>query len=186
MKHKKEILEKINIFVRKVLKSYEGDKLNLTGLLIVGGSGLIIMDELNSIPTNDIDAIRITKQNKLDWFIPMMREIGLNYDINDQVVFSPKLNHLRKLLNLDSHVFIFETNGINIFIPSVETLILSKINAIIDRSDSKDIDDLNLLMSHDYDKSKLEKLKNKWVEAINKIDAYDAKLFKQKFEEYII
>lgn len=61
---------------------------------------------------------------------------------------------------LDKDYKLIETlYGFDIYVPSIETLIMCKLLAISDRTKDKDKSDLALLLTHDFNLDKLKLLK---------------------------
>lgn len=186
MKSKEEVLRHIRVFIRNFKNDITYTRLSnkIKGLLIIGGSSLILINN-GALPTRDIDAYVVKENNKIDWFYNFMIEPGLAEDINDQAAKDIPL--LTKLIMLDTnYILIKNINGINIYIPSYETLILTKVIAICDRNKDKDKIDLNLLLSNAYDIIKLKDLKERWLNTYDKYwQRFEIREFNNIFDEYV-
>ncbi len=186
IKSKEEVLERIENFILKVkgLKEYEESLKKIEGFLIIGGSSLLILDE-NAFATSDIDSYVVMKDKIIDWFHTYMVEPGQEEDINDQA--AKQLTTLTKLIMLDKeYILVDNLYGFDIFTPSIETLILTKVNAIAERNKDKDKSDLEILLSKEYDQSKLKELSLKWVELIkNKTGSFESTNFLSTFEKLV-
>ncbi len=186
IKSKEEVLERIENFILKVkgLKEYEESLKKIEGFLIIGGSSLLILDE-NAFATSDIDSYVVMKDKIIDWFHTYMVEPAQEEDINDQA--AKQLTTLTKLIMLDKeYILVDNLYGFDIFTPSIETLILTKVNAIAERNKDKDKSDLEILLSKEYDQSKLKELSLKWVELIkNKTGSFESTNFLSTFEKLV-
>ncbi len=186
IKSKEEVLERIENFILKVkgLKEYEESLNKIKGFLIIGGSSLLILDE-NAFATSDIDSYVVMKDKIIDWFHTYMVEPAQEEDINDQA--AKQLTTLTKLIMLDKeYILIDNLYGFDIFTPSIETLILTKVNAIAERNKDKDKSDLEILLSKEYDLSKLKALSLEWVELIkNKTGSFESMNFLSTFKKLV-
>ncbi len=185
IKSKEEVLERIENFILKVkgLKEYEESLKKIEGFLIIGGSSLLILDE-NAFATSDIDSYVVMKDKIIDWFHTYMVEPGQEEDINDQA--AKQLTTLTKLIMLDKeYILVDNLYGFDIFTPSIETLILTKVNAIAERNKDKDKSDLEILLSKEYDQSKLKALSLEWIELIYKIESFEAMDFSSTFKKLV-
>ncbi len=161
-----EVKRRIKMFLGLMKQKFsEEESLSkVIGILITGGASLIILDEY-ALATTDIDAYLVKEDNKIDWFYNYMLEPASNLEINDQA--AKQLPVLSKLIMLDKEYQLIDTMyGFNIYIPSIETLILTKVKAHIDRNKEKDLSDLQILLSKDFDKDKLLNLSKLWSELI--------------------
>ncbi len=186
IKNKSEVLSKFKKFINKIrIQENNIESLKkIKGFLITGGSSLLILDD-DAFATSDIDSYVVLEDKVIDWFHNYMVEPGIEEDINDQA--AKQLTTLTKLIMLDkNYILIDNLYGFDIFTPSIETLILTKVYAFADRNKDKDKMDLEILLSKEYDQSKLKALSLEWVELIkNETGSFESMNFLSTFKKLV-
>ncbi len=166
IENKKQVLEKIDYFLGKMnsTRKEQESLSDVKGILLSGGSSLLIIDD-NADSTIDIDAYLVKTNNELDWFYNYLLDFADDSDINDQA--AKQLPLLTKMIMLDKeYIFIDRVYNFNIYTPSIETLILTKVLASCSRYKAKDKKDLDILLSKEYDSNKLNSLSTQWIDLL--------------------